>query len=46
MVETTILTSSFTRHIVAESAVNPATKDSDFFFIKPEGSKERNQGKK
>ena len=45
IVQTTLLTTSFTRHIVAEAQINPALNDSDFFFIKPEGSQERHNRK-
>ena len=45
IVQTTLLATSFTRHIVAESAVNPALNDSDFFFRTPEGATERHKSK-
>ena len=45
IVQTTILTTSFTRHIVAEAKLNPVFTDSDFFFIKPEGATERHKSK-
>lgn len=41
--QATILTTSFTRHIVAEAKLNPAFNDSDFFFVKPEGATERHK---
>ena len=44
-VQKTILTTSFTRHIVAESNVNPALNDSDFFFRTPTGATERHKSK-
>ena len=43
--QTTILTSSFTRHIVAEATLNPALQDSEFFFVKPAGAIERHKSK-
>ena len=43
VVQKTILTTSFTRHIVAEATQNPALNDSDFFFKRPEGATERHK---
>ncbi len=34
----TILTTSFTRHIVSDAALNPTLPDNTFYFVKPEGA--------